>query len=60
MSNTEKIIKEFYEMRDGVPVLMKVIEDSIEVISIEEEIALKEAELLRVYQEIQALKEANI
>ena len=57
MPTTEVQRIERYEMKDGVPVLIEVIEDNIEVISIEEEITLKEAELLRVYAEIQALKE---
>ena len=56
MPNTEIKRTEFYEMKDGIAVLKEVIEQEVEVQTAEELIAEKEAELLKMYQEIQLLK----
>lgn len=57
MPNTEIERSEIYEVVDGITSLIEVIEMEVEVPTQEEIIAEKEAELLRVYAEIQALKE---
>ena len=57
MPNKEIQRSEIYEVIDGVSTLINVIETEIEVPTQEELIAEKEAELLQMYQELQALKE---
>lgn len=57
MSNLEIQRTEIYKVVDGITSLIEVIEMEVEVPTAEEIIAEKEAELLRVYAEIQALKE---
>lgn len=47
---------EIYEVIDGVTTLVDVIETEVEVPTEQELIAEKEAELLKVYAELQALK----
>ena len=54
--NTEIQRTEIYEMVDGVSTLIEIIEQEVEVPTQEEIIAEKEAELLKVYAEIQELK----
>lgn len=49
--------EEIYEVVDGVSTLIEVKETEIDVPTIEEEIAEKEATLLKMYAELQALKE---
>lgn len=56
MSNTEIKRTEIYEVVDGVSVLKEVIETEVEVTTQEEIIADKEAQLLQMYQELEALK----
>lgn len=48
--------EEIYEVNDGVTTLVDVIETEVEVPTEQELIAEKEAELLKVYAELQALK----
>jgi hypothetical protein len=57
MPNKEIQRSEIYEVIDGVSTLINVIETEIEVPTQEELIAEKEAQLLQMYQELQALKE---
>lgn len=56
MPNTEIQRSEIYKVVDGITSLIEVIENEVEVPTQEELIAEKEAELLKVYAEIQALK----
>lgn len=51
--------EEIYEVVDGVSTLVEVIETEVEVPTEQELIAQKEAELLAMYQELQALKQNN-
>lgn len=54
------ILKEIYETNEnGQTILIDTIEIDIEGPTQEELIAEKEAELLKMYAEIQALKETN-
>ena len=48
---------EIYENVNGVTVLKEIIEKEVDVLSNEELIAEKEAQLLAMYNEIQALKQ---
>jgi hypothetical protein len=48
--------EEIYETVDDVTTLIEVIEKEIEVPTVEEIIAEKEAKLLEMYEEIQKLK----
>lgn len=50
---------EIYELVDGVSTLKEVVENEIEAPTQEELIAEKEAELLKMYQELEALKSQN-
>ena len=55
---TKEILRtEVYENVNGVTTLKNVYETEIEVPTIEELIAEKEAQLLAMYNEIQALKQ---
>jgi hypothetical protein len=54
--NTEIQRTEIYQTIDGITTLIEVIEQEVPIITQEEIIAEKEAELLRVYAEIQELK----
>jgi len=56
MPTTKIEREEIYEVVDGVTTLINVIETEIEVPTQEELIAEKEAELLKMYAELQALK----
>ena len=56
MPNTELKRTEIYELVDGVSTLKEVIETEVEVPTQEEVIADKEAQLLQMYQELEALK----
>ena len=56
MSEKKILREEIYETVDGVSTLIEVIEKEIEVPTIEEVIAEKEAKLLEMYEEIQKLK----
>ena len=49
--------EEIYEVVDGISTLIEVKETEIDVPTIEEEIADKEAKMLEMYAELQALKE---
>ena len=57
MPNTETQTLEIYQMINGVPILKEVIEQEVEVTTQEEIIAEKEAQLLQMYEEIQAMKQ---
>lgn len=57
MPTTEIIRTEVYENINGVTTLVNVIENEVEVPTQEELIAEKEAQLLAMYQELQALKQ---
>lgn len=57
MANTEIIITEVYEVNNGVSTLIETIEQKITLPTVEEQIAEKEAKLLEMYAELQALKE---
>lgn len=57
---TEILRTEVYENVDGVTVLKEVIETEIQTPTVEEQIAEKEAQLLAMYAELQALKENQI
>lgn len=57
---TEILRTEVYENVDGVTVLKEVIETQIQTPTVEEQIAEKEAQLLAMYAELQALKENQI
>lgn len=56
MPNTKTHREEIYEVVDGVSTLLEVIETEVEEPTQEELIADKEAQLLAIYEEIQALK----
>ena len=56
MPNTELKTTEIYEVIDGVSTLKEVIKTEVEVPTQEEVIADKEAQLLQMYQELEALK----
>ena len=56
MSEKKIAREEIYETVDGVSTLIEVIEKEIEVPTVEEIIAEKEAKLLEMYEEIQKLK----
>lgn len=53
---TEIIISETYEVNDGISTLVATTEVEVNVPSTAELIAQKEAKLLKIYDEIQALK----
>jgi hypothetical protein len=57
MPSTEILRNEIYETVNGVTTLIEVIETEIEVQTQEEIIAEKEAKLLEMYAELNALKE---
>lgn len=58
--NTEIITKEIYKVNEnGETVLVDTLDVEVKIITPEEIIAEKEAELLKVYAEIQALKETK-
>jgi len=57
MPITQISTHEIYEVNNGVSVLVETIETEIEVPTNEEIIAEKEAQLLAMYEEIQALKQ---
>lgn len=57
---TEILRTEVYENVEGVTVLKEVIETEIQTPTVEEQIAEKEAQLLAMYAELQALKENQI
>jgi len=57
MPSTEILRNEIYETVNGVATLKEVIETEIEVQTQEEIIAEKEAKLLEMYAELNALKE---
>jgi hypothetical protein len=57
MPSTEILRNEIYETVNGVATLVEVIETEIEVQTQEEIIAEKEAKLLEMYAELNALKE---
>ena len=59
MPNTKIQRSEIYEFIDGVSILKEVLETEVEVPTQEELIQEKEAELLKMYEEIQALKNQN-
>ena len=59
MPITQKLTHEIYEANNGVSILVETIETQIEVATQEETIAEKEAQLLAIYEEIQALKNNN-
>ena len=56
MSEKKIAREEIYEFVDGITTLVEVIEKEIEVPTVEEVIAEKEAKLLEMYEEIQKLK----
>lgn len=56
MSEKKIAREEIYETVDDVTTLIEVIEKEIEVPTVEEIIAEKEAKLLEMYEEIQKLK----
>jgi len=50
-------INEFFERQeDGSTILVRVEETEVDIKTTEEEIAEREAEILRIYQEIQSLR----
>ena len=57
MPNIEIQRTEVYETVNGITILKEVIETEVEVATQEEVIAEKEAKLLAMYEEIQALKQ---
>jgi hypothetical protein len=56
MSEKKIAREEIYESIDGVNTLIEVVEKEIDVPTVEEIIAEKEAKLLEMYEEIQKLK----
>jgi hypothetical protein len=56
MSEKKIAREEIYKEVDGISTLIEVIEKEIEVPTVEEIIAKKEAKLLEMYEEIQKLK----
>jgi hypothetical protein len=56
MSEKKIAREEIYETVDDITTLIEVIEKEIEVPTVEEIIAEKEAKLLEMYEEIQKLK----
>lgn len=59
MPNIKEHRKEIYNLVDGVTELVEVIEEKVLEATQAEILAEKEAELLKIYQEIQALKETK-
>lgn len=56
MPTTTIAIKEIYHQKEDGTVEVEVIETPIEVPTVEETIAEKESQLLKMYEELQALK----
>lgn len=57
MPNLEKVTREIYKKQeDGTDLLIETIQIEVEVPTQEEIIAEKEAELLKMYKELEALK----
>jgi hypothetical protein len=56
MANTEIQRTEIYESIDGITTLIDVIETEVQLPTVEEIIADKEAKLLSLYEEIQEIK----
>lgn len=59
MPDLEKQRVEIYEVVNGVSILKEVIEKEVEVATEEEIIAKKEEQLLKMYEELEALKTNN-
>lgn len=60
MPNTRiERLEKWAKQEDGSEILVEVIENEVEMPTQEEVIAEKEAKLLEMYQELEALKSAN-